>query len=228
MAINVQIPPLGESVTEAVLLRWMKDEGSSVNTDEPLCELETDKANVELPSPGAGVLKHMKKPGDTVKIGDVIARVEEKGASTQKAAPAKATPAPAPSKPVEAKMAAPVAPVAMAVDGKETRSVPPASSNDIPIDAPLSPSVRRLVREHQVDAEALSGTGPRGRVTKEDVLNYVEHSGTALPVPPPAQTLVSTPAPSTISRSDEPGTRREPMSKLRKKIAERLVMAQRC
>lgn len=231
MSINVQIPPLGESVTEAVLLRWLKDEGASVKADEPLCELETDKANVELPSPGAGVLKQLKKPGQTVKIGDVVARVDEAGAMAQKAAPAKSssTAAPAATKPnppsEESRTSSPKPSLSASAEVTRPAVVvpPPPGKIDTVMDAPLSPSVRRLVREHHVDTEALSGTGPRGRVTKEDVLNYVEHSGTTLPV---IETPSVTPA-KTNTSVDEAGTRREPMSKLRKKIAERLVQAQR-
>src|SRR5215207_6695723 len=90
MPTNVDVPPLGESVTEAVLLRWIKNDGEAVRKDEPLAELETDKANVDLPSPGAGVLRHAKKVGDTVKVGEPIASIDEAGTATATAAPAKA------------------------------------------------------------------------------------------------------------------------------------------
>src|SRR3954463_16254021 len=94
MPTNVEIPPLGESVTEAVLLRWIKNDGEAVKKDEPLAELETDKANVDLPSPGAGVLRHAKKAGDTVKVGETIAGIDENGTPsappTAKSAPAAA------------------------------------------------------------------------------------------------------------------------------------------
>jgi 2-oxoglutarate dehydrogenase E2 component (dihydrolipoamide succinyltransferase) len=200
MATNVQIPPLGESVTEAVLLRWIKQEGEAVRIDEPLCELETDKANVELPSPAAGALKQIKKPGDTVKIGDIIAQVDEAGAG--KPVAAAKTAAPAPTTPA------------------------PAAKTDAVIDAPLSPSVRRLVRENEVDPNALTGTGPRGRVTKEDVLSFVDKkSAPTAPAAKAPTTPVSTPV-APRPAADAAGERREPMSKIRKKIAERLVTAQ--
>src|SRR3954469_14853043 len=90
MPTNVEIPPLGESVTEAVLLRWIKNDGEAVKKDEPLAELETDKANVDLPSPGAGVLRHAKKAGDTVKVGEQIANIDENGVASSAAAKAPA------------------------------------------------------------------------------------------------------------------------------------------
>lgn len=204
MATNVQIPPLGESVTEAILLRWIKQDGEAVKTDDPLCELETDKANVELPSPVAGALRQIKKPGDTVKIGDIIASVDE--AVAGKAPAVKAAPAATPASPTSL-----------------PSTTPTAHRNDAVHDAPLSPSVRRAVRDNEVDPNALSGTGPRGRVTKEDVLSYVDKKGA---VAPTGMTAAVSQGPVTKPQSDENGVRREPMSKIRKKIAERLVMAQ--
>lgn len=196
MAKKVEIPPLGESVTEAVLLRWIKADGEAVKRDEPICELETDKANVELPAPTAGVLQRIKREGDTVKIGEVIAEISEgaaKGASSAASEKTKAPEAPAPAKP---------------------------AAEDSPA---LSPSVRRLVREHQVNADALEGTGPRGRVVKEDVLSFVEkHKEPAKAAP----SIPSGPAsPPPVASAD--GVRRVPMPKIRKKIAERLVQAQK-
>src|SRR5690348_10985640 len=83
MATNVDVPALGESVREAVLIKWHKNDGDPVAAAEPLAELETDKANVDVPSPTAGVLRRIKKEGDTVKIGDTIARVEEGGGNSK-------------------------------------------------------------------------------------------------------------------------------------------------
>ena len=166
MAKNVDIPALGESVNEAVLLRWMKADGDPVRIDESLCELETDKANVELPSPSSGIMKRVAKEGDTVKIGQTIARIEEAAAASQSPAPSKT---------------APVVP-AKAPGGSPTPIAPAAPINDPVSDLPLSPSVRRLVREHQVEPETLTGTGPRGRVVKEDVLRAAEGTPAAAAV----------------------------------------------
>lgn len=192
---NVQVPPLGESITEAVLLRWMKADGDAVKVDEPLCELETDKANVELPSPGAGVLRQIKKEGQTIKIGEIVAEISEGAvASASKG---------------ETKL-----PVSADSEVKSSVGRDPKE---------LSPSVRRLVREHEVDPAELKGTGPRGRIIKEDVLEASAKPAIA-PEKKADLPLVS-PRMGATSVSVE-GVRRVPMTKIRKKIAERLVAAQ--
>src|SRR3954471_13227210 len=107
MPTNVVVPSLGESVTEAVLLRWIKPDGDAVAKDEPLAELETDKANVDLPSPAAGVLRHGKKPNDSVKVGEVIGSGGEGNGSPAKgAAPVPTAPKAAEVKPAETKSVA--------------------------------------------------------------------------------------------------------------------------
>jgi 2-oxoglutarate dehydrogenase E2 component (dihydrolipoamide succinyltransferase) len=210
MAIDVVIPDLGESVTEAILVEWLKKEGDSVALDEPLCVLETDKADVELPAPEAGVLKQIKSSGDTIQVGEAIARIEEGGA------------APAASAPEKEETAAPAA----------TAPEEKAGGND------LSPAVRRLVTENDLDPSAITGTGKSGRLTKSDVLNHLEKpkadapakpafaSGYPVPVPAPAVAEV-TPEPAEGEAGfDAKGVKRVPMTRLRKKIAERLVSAQ--
>src|SRR4029453_6912712 len=99
MPVEVRIPTLGESVTEGVIVRWLKGDGDNVRTDDALLELETDKANVELPSPGAGTLRRLKKEGETVRVGEVVAQIEANGKGTiASAAPASsATHAPTPT-----------------------------------------------------------------------------------------------------------------------------------
>src|SRR3954469_19646309 len=132
MPTNVEIPPLGESVTEAVLLRWIKNDGEAVKKDEPLAELETDKANVDLPSPGAGVLRHGKKAGDTVKVGETIAGIDENGTPTAASAAAKPAPVAA-------------APTANPPSAQPASVAPAAKPED------FSPAVRRLVEENRLD-----------------------------------------------------------------------------
>ena len=234
MATNVQVPPLGDSVSEAVLLKWHKNDGDSVTLDEPLCELETDKANVDLPSTGAGVFQRSVQEGQTVRVGQVIATIGGNGV----AAPA----APKTSKAAEGAVAAP------SNAGKPTAVAQPPRSND-----DLSPSVRRLVEETHVDASKIKATGPGGRLTKEDVQIFLDSASsgngsdgqppsvTPPSVTPPGVTLPPAPLPSPIANDVEPaaafpviaktssegnGIRRVPMSKIRKKIAERLVQAQ--
>lgn len=209
MATDIIVPTLGESVSDATIARWIKKAGDAVAADEPVVELETDKVTLEVPSPVAGQLSELVvAEGDTVEVGAVLARVEAgKGASAQaaKSEPAKAeaaTPAPAPA-------AAPAASV-------------PASLN---ADAhPLSPAVRRLVEENNLNPANIIGTGVDGRLTKADVLAAMK-APAAPTASAPAQVASQTPrqAPRDIDAARE---ERVPMSKLRRVIAGRLKEAQ--
>ena len=220
MPINVDIPPLGDSVSEAVLLRWLKNDGDYVKTDEPVCELETDKANVDLPAPASGLLRRAKAAGDTVHIGETIARIDEAPVPAQTAGPGPKTAA-APSEQL----------VAAATTKLED----------------ARPSVRRLVEENRVDLAAVAGTGPRGQVIKEDIVRHIEAreqpngqeeaESDAPPVErpapriaPPVQQQHTPPLPPAAVHGptsfDGSGIKRVPMSKLRKRVAERLVSAQ--
>jgi 2-oxoglutarate dehydrogenase E2 component (dihydrolipoamide succinyltransferase) len=241
MSTKVEIPSLGESVTEAILAKWLKEEGATVKADEPVCELETDKANVEIPAPAAGILKHLVKPGDTVKIGDAIAEIQAGGVGTS-APTAKAA---LPSKPA-ATMGS------TSATGQGASAAPDAGDTS---EENLSPSVRRLVREHHVDVQSLHGTGPRGRIVKEDVLRVVESGAGSVSTSAPTKagsapgssakttdfalpsfapvlggtanhTVGSPPAGVPKPAITGPGQRRVPMTKIRKRIAERLVAAQ--
>lgn len=218
MATEVKVPALGESVVSAVLIHWHKQEGEAVKMDEPLCELETDKANVDVPSPAAGVLHRIKAEGETVAVDEAIASVDttaKAGAATPKAAVAGKA------------VAAQAAPSAAATASTGSSAVKAATDP-----ADFSPAVRRLVEENQLDARQVKGSGPGGRVTKEDVLNHLE--GPAAPAEAPTATInraserasePRTTAPAAID-FDASGERREPMSKIRRRIAETLVKAQ--
>jgi 2-oxoglutarate dehydrogenase E2 component (dihydrolipoamide succinyltransferase) len=216
MPTNVDIPALGESVREAVLIKWHKSDGDSVSKDEPLCELETDKANVDVPSPAAGVLRRAKEEGQTVQIGETIARIDDAGSA------AVGNGSPAASKPVTA--------TAPAAAGK---------TED------LSPSVRRMTDENKINPADVAGTGRDGRITKEDVIKHMETAPAETtpnpdpvpvaekPAPKPvkprtesATTPSAAPPASTALTFDADGTRRTPMSKMRQSIARRLVEAQ--
>jgi len=205
---DITLPQLGETVTEGTITRWFKKVGDAVAADEPLFEVSTDKVDTEVPSPVAGTLTEIRvKEGDTVPVGTVIAVVgAASGASVQPApAPAPAPvaqPAPAPvAQPAPAPAPAPVmqpapAPVAQpapapapvmqpaaASVATATRTAIPASvSNKL-----LSPVVRRLVSEHGIDVNALVGTGPGSRITREDVLDFIDKNGSAPKVAAPAQ-----------------------------------------
>lgn len=184
MPVAVVLPELGESVTSAILVEWLKLDGEAVAVDEPIAVIETDKADVELPAPSSGVLHTLRADGDTIEIGETIATIAEDSAPT----------ASREARPPVAEATAPVA--------------------DAPTDA-LSPAVRRLVTEHDLDPTTLTGTGKDGRLTKEDVLAQLD-SAPPEPEPEPA----APPAPSAA------GERREPMSQIRTRIAQRLVSAQ--
>ena len=178
MTIEITVPVLGESVTEATVAKWFKAQGEAVGADEVLCELETDKVAVEIPSPVAGTLAEIiAAEGATVEIGAVLGHIAE-GAAAAKAAPA----------PAKAAATAPA--------------------------APLSPAVRKLVVEKGLDPAAIPATGKGGRLLKADVLKVIE--GGAAPAAPAA------PAPAADARAEE----RVPMTRLRRRIAERLKDAQ--
>ncbi len=244
MPTNVDVPPLGESVNEAVLLRWLKNDGEYVNTDEPVCELETDKANVDLAAKGSGILRHAKSVGETIHVGEVIGRIDEAPAPAAGAkAPAAPPPPVAPAKPA----------AATAAPAKEaTKPTPDAAKR--PDTADLRPSVRRLVEENHLESGTLSGSGPRGQILKEDVLRQLEPAGSrgngrpdqdeveeaddgpptapsAAPSGPPRPLVSEAVAaqPKVIAGPtlfDASGIKRVPMSKIRKRIAERMVAAQ--
>ncbi len=205
MAIEVRIPTLGESVSEGVIVRWIKADGEAVQTDEPLLELETDKASVEIPAAGAGVLTILKQQGEKVEVGDVVARIED-GAARR---PSPAAPSTAPT------AAPPTAAPAIPAEG----ATPPTS-------AVLSPAVRRLVEEHQLDPRVIKASGRGGRLTKGDVLAHLESAPTKEEEerPTPRSALRPEPAAATVAADEE---ERVPMTHLRQRIADRLVEAQR-
>lgn len=225
---------MGESVSQAVLLRWTKNDGDRVAKDEVIAELETDKANAELNAPAAGVLTTKAKPGDTVKVGDVIAMLDEAGAGAKPAAKAPE------AKPAETKS---TGPTASANPSPGIPSAAASSSADAPAAAApdLRPSVRRLVDENNLDAAAIAPTGPGGKIIKEDVIRHMEAKPAAAPAPAPAAKPEAKPSPATpapgsrplpastdesVGGYDDNGLKRVPMSKIRKRIAQTLVQAQ--
>jgi 2-oxoglutarate dehydrogenase E2 component (dihydrolipoamide succinyltransferase) len=173
MAVEIRVPQLGESVVEATVARWLKREGEAVAVGDAVVELETEKVNVEVPADAAGVLTRIAHgEGDTVRVGDVLGvldgQAEAGGTGTQPAA-------------AQAVLAAPAA---------------PAPQEPAPEAPPVSPVARRLAEEHGIDASRVAGSGPGGRVMKEDVLGLVEReaAGAAAPAPAPAPPLPPAPA----------------------------------
>ncbi|GMM59266.1 2-oxoglutarate dehydrogenase complex dihydrolipoyllysine-residue succinyltransferase [Novosphingobium pituita] len=205
MSIEVKVPTLGESVSEATVGQWLKKPGETVAVDEPIVSLETDKVAVEVPSPVAGVLGQiLVAEGETVTVGALLATIGEGGAAAPAAAPAAAAPAAAP--------AAAAAPVAVA-------PVAAAPADDETAVTALSPAVRRAVLEHGIDPATVKGTGKDGRLTKEDVLAAAQAKAAS---PAPA---ASAPVPATVAA---PGRNEErvKMTRLRQTIAKRLKSAQ--
>lgn len=194
MAIEVKVPVLPESVADATVVTWHKKEGDSVKRDETLVDLETDKVVLEVPAPDDGVLKNIKQAdGATVVANDILAIIEA-GAVADKS-----------EKKSEQK--------------KEQSSAKPNGSESDQHAADLSPAVRRLVAEHNIDVSNIKGSGKDGRIVKEDVTSYLDQqsSGSKQELPPSVVNL--TPA-------DERAEKRVPMSRLRARVAERLVQAQ--
>ncbi len=198
MTLEVKVPVLPESVSDATIASWHKKAGDSVRRDENLVDLETDKVVLEVPAPADGVIKEIRfETGATVTSQQVLAILEEGAAS---AAPAPAATAPASAAPASAKAAAPTPASAPQVDG-------------------LSPAGRRVAVENQIDPSQVAGTGRSGQVTKEDLVNFMKSEKSPVP---------SSKSPSPESRVPSPGSRAEervPMTRMRAKIAERLMQS---
>ncbi len=199
MATDILVPALGESVTEATVVQWLKQPGEAVAVDDPLVELETDKVTLEINASAAGVLAEVIAAVDeNVEVGALLGRIAEGEAA--KAAPAKPAPTPAPEAPEKS----------------------PAPAAKPPEATALSPAVRKLVEDNKLDPAAIAGTGKDGRITKEDVLAAIEKPAPPVSAPAPADPA---PAPAPVA---EAGAREERvrMTRLRKRIAERLKEAQ--
>ena len=212
MPTDVVMPQMGESIFEGTITKWLKKPGEKVQRDEPLFEISTDKVDAEIPAPASGILQEIKvSEGNTVQVNTVVGVIGD-GNGASASAPAKAAaPAPAAPAPVLVKKEAPAPPPAPTAAG-------PESEEDSDIRS--SPLVRKLAREHNVDLAKVNGTGTGGRVTKQDILDFVEHR-TAAPVEAPAPRQAPTPAPAAI-----PGDL-VPMSQMRKIIAQRMIESRR-
>ncbi|MGC8533932.1 MAG: 2-oxoglutarate dehydrogenase complex dihydrolipoyllysine-residue succinyltransferase [Rhizomicrobium sp.] len=208
MSIEIKVPAMGESVTEATVARWFKKEGEKVARDEALCELETDKVTVEVPAPSEGVLDVIAvKEGETVEVGSILGRINE-GASPR-AADTKTADAAAPKAP--AKPAAPSA--------AKAATKPASTAGTTPATAAQMPSVRRLAAETGLDPAAVQGSGKDGRVTKGDMLAALEARAGAREASRPASPL---PGPRANAEREE----RVAMTRLRRTIATRLKESQ--
>jgi len=239
MPVEIRVPALGESVVDATISKWLKQEGDAVAAGEALVELETDKVNIEVPVEQAGILtKIVKQEGDTVGIDEVLAIVDGDGAATQQAAQeqvaveqpaADAAPEPAAAQP---DVPAPLQPAAEPAQAEQPTADPAHEEQ-----APVSPVARRLASDHEVDIRQVTGSGPGGRITKEDVVRHLEAPTAEPATAPPAQLATkpalaapparpTPPAPPAPARATDAREERRPMSRRRQTIARRLVEAQ--
>ena len=200
MKIEVKVPPLSESITEATLLDWHKQVGEAVQRDEVLAELETDKVVLEVVAPGAGVLSEIRHAsGDTVGSGEILALIDDEAAVSA------ASPAATREKP---------APVAATPPQAAGRGEAGAQASVI-----LSPAARKLAAENDLDPSRIRGTGRDHRITKADIVEHLRARGGKTDRPPPAPTAE-------LAVAGERPQKRVPMSRLRARVAERLKAAQ--
>lgn len=224
---DVVMPQMGESIVEGTLTKWLKKAGQHVERDEPLFEISTDKVDTEIPSPAAGVVSEvLVEEGKTVGINTVVARIQEGDGAAAPAASASATQAPAPTPTPDAASVPTAAPPPPPAPAVEAPAPPPEPAG------PISPLVRKMARENNIDLSAVKGTGAGGRITKQDVEAYLAQ---AAPAPPPPVTAAASPvapapAPQALPPLPAAGTaktRVEPLSTMRSKIAEHMVLSKR-
>jgi 2-oxoglutarate dehydrogenase E2 component (dihydrolipoamide succinyltransferase) len=261
--IDVVMPQMGESIVEGTLTKWLKKPGEQIERDEPLFEISTDKVDTEIPAPAAGVLKEvLVEEGKTVGINTVVGRIDESsgGNTSDIAASARSASGGAAASPAEQ------APPPERVSAQASRPSPPPAISSEDINAPqpsapsgsvarapqaaeepsgpLSPLVRKMAREYNIDLRQVRGTGAGGRITKQDIENYISQqaartvasvSAPAYAEPPRAASGApamppAPPAPQEfppLPRAEGPRARVEPMSTMRQKIAEHMVFSKR-
>ena len=199
--ISIKVPPLGESIVEATVSRWLKKKGDAVKSGDTIVELETDKITVEVPAPRAGLITSISaNEGDVVKVDQLLGELDETAAPATASSPAPSAPAPAPAAPA----AAPSTPAA-----------PPAAAASEP---KSSPAARRVAEDAGISISDVAGTGRGGVVSKPDV---IEHAAKAAPAPAPA---AASPAPARAPSGER--ETREKMTTRRKRIAENLLQSQ--
>lgn len=200
MAIEIKVPEMGESVTEATISAWTKKEGDAVKVDEVLAILETDKVSLEIPAPTSGVLKSIsKKVGDVVHVRDIMGVIEEGAVAAAPASPS----APAPQ-----------------------AATPATQPNAGKVNDELPPAARKLIEENKLDVTKITGTGRNGQITKEDVILFLEKGGANTTSAPKAAASPEIPRAVVVNTNNGPRETIVPMTKLRQTIANRLVQAQ--
>jgi 2-oxoglutarate dehydrogenase E2 component (dihydrolipoamide succinyltransferase) len=204
MSLDIKVPPVGESISEVTLSRWIKQDGEAVEMDEVIAELESDKATFELTAEKAGTLKTIAKEGDTLAIGDVVCSIEEGGAAESASKPEKSAPEEKPA-------------------SEEKAPVQNEKAAGYAAGSP-SPSAAKIMAEKGIDSSAVAASGVGGRITKEDALKAEAgkkpETGSSAAAQPAQKAVSAAPAPNVQGARNE---RREKMSSLRKTVAKRLV-----
>jgi pyruvate dehydrogenase E2 component (dihydrolipoamide acetyltransferase) len=252
--IDVVMPQMGESIVEGTLTKWLKKPGETIGRDEPLFEISTDKVDTEIPSPVAGVLAEVLiEEGKTVGINTVVARINDGAQAPAAAAPASQAEAPAPPPTQQKQAEAPAPPPAPVAEADGTPE--PVATVVEETAGPLSPLVRKMARENNIDLSQVKGTGAGNRITKQDLETYlgsrnapaaavpaasspapspapapaVQAAPPAPPPPAPPQAVATIPqtveVPSPPRVGEAPGTRVEPMSMMRQSIAKHMVFS---
>lgn len=246
---DVVMPQMGESIVEGTLTKWLKKVGDRVERDEPLFEISTDKVDTEIPSPAAGTLAEiLVQEGSVVAINTVVGRISD-GSAAPEAAPEPKTEAKPSAPKLEAPEEAPKASAMSAVPPGPPQAAQPApdaepepslEADEVP--GPISPLVRRMARENNIDLRQVKGSGVAGRITKQDVEGYLASRGGAAPeaaapapasapparpAAPAAKAAPAAPEPAPLPRVDPAKTRVEPMTIMRSKIAEHMVLSKR-
>jgi len=251
MPIDVVMPQMGESIAEGTIVKWLKKPGDKVERDEPLLEISTDKVDAEIPSPSSGTLTEIiAQEGQTVGVNSVVARIGADGEAAGASAPPPAAAAPPPQpEPAAAKSEpppalAPESPAQIDTQRPETRvEAPPAQTaaateqnedeNVASLDerrrTKSSPLVRKIAQENNVDISQLQGSGVSGRVTKNDILDFLQQPKPAASSQPAAQPQQQQPAPAprppAMTFASGENNRIEPLSVMRKKIAQHMVLS---
>jgi pyruvate dehydrogenase E2 component (dihydrolipoyllysine-residue acetyltransferase) len=233
-AVDVVMPQMGVSVSEGTVTKWLKNPGDTVTADEPLLEISTDKVDTEVPSPGSGVLSEiLVQEGQTVDVGTLLARIGGEGGAEH-------APAPPPQETPPEPATQPAADASSAAADEGVRETPEPEPEPTPAPPPagnghsgdghafVSPVVARIAAEHGIDPSTVQGTGSGGRVTKKDILAYVESPPAAPPEQPPPAPAETAPAPTPVgpaSQSAQPigtGEVVEPLNAMRRGIAEHM------
>ena len=223
MPTDIVMPQMGESIVEGTITKWLKKPGDKVQRDEPLFEISTDKVDAEIPAPASGVLQDIKvAEGTTVQVNTVVGTIAADGESASAASKPVAAPQPAPA-PAEKNASAP--PKAAPSQAEQQPAPAPAPAHEEEDHARSSPLVRKIAREHNVNLSQVSGTGLGGRITKQDIMAFLDRSqapaAQAAGAPAPARAPQTAPAAAPIPGDLVPATQ------MRKIIAQRMIESRR-